>query len=303
MRTVGAQAQITIIDHTGDPSVAGTDYVVPTANTFQTVGIPFRLYVRPDAVYNPAYTGLGAVGFGLSTASRWRWVHGVDYATGTQVKAAANENWVQLAPVDLPSAGASRTYWVLETNTAFPCAGTATSHTVTVVDQPAATVLAGVGTGWDILTVGTAFRLCLSGAPIGDVLNITLAEAGAPALANNYTYGITAERVALDAMLVPTGSVEDMTVSHGRVAAPGSLAAGLNPTHTIAAMDLIAVNTPTRYTFRVTDNSVFSTISIRSQVRNGIGVPTGFGTLATTVTYTILPAPVTGPIFHIPNAF
>ncbi|HPW50640.1 MAG: hypothetical protein PHE90_11700 [Bacteroidales bacterium] len=297
---MGVQAQT--INHDNDPA-HGTNYVKAAANTYQTVGIGFRLYVWPDVVYSPNYDGTGNVGTNINANSRWAWRTGADWATGDEVKAAANENFIAVTPAMLPAANNSRTFWVLETHSLISCEGAATSHEVTVVDEPNVTAYAGAGgAGWTAITPGTEFRRCATGADIGDQLNITIAEAGAPAAANSYTFGITVEQQALDANLNPDGAPSDVTAAFGTSATPAVLTAGLNQSHIIPALPLIAANTPTRYTFTMTANSLYSMISIRSQLRANVATA-GFAVPATTVTYTILPTPSTGPIYHIPNAF
>ncbi|MFA5646817.1 MAG: hypothetical protein WC951_00790 [Bacteroidales bacterium] len=295
----GVMAQeVTAINH-DDDAATGTNYVeAATTETYQTVGIDLRLYVRPDVVYSPSYTGTGAAGTGLNDDSRWRWVSGADYAGGTEVKAATKENWVDITG---PAASTPVTYWVLESNTAFSCVGDATSHVVNGVAVPSADFV-GVGTGWDVVTANYAFRRCASGTDIGDVLNITLTEDGAPTDAQEYTYGITATQQALDANLEATGTPTDVTDTYGKSAAPTILVAGLNPTHTIPSLPLIDASTPTQYIFTITSNSIYSNISIRSQLRGGV-TQAGYNGAATTITYTLLPVPTTGPIFHIPNNF
>jgi len=99
------------------------------------------------------------------------------------------------------------------------------------------------------------------------------------------------------------GSTTDVTGTYGVAATAGTLTAGLAQTRTIPALPLIDPSTPTQYTFTLTANSIYSNISIRSQLRGGIAVPTGYTGAATTITYTLLPVPTTGPIFHIPNNF
>ncbi len=290
---MGVQAQT--INHTDDAAY-GTNYVEATTTTYQTVNLGFRLYVLPDPVYSPNYDGTGNAGTNLGTNSRWRWVTGVDYATGTQVKAAANQNWIDISP----TATGTTNYWVLETHGLISCEGSAQSQTVTITGEPNITGFAGVGTSWDVLTPGTEFRRCATGADIGDVLNIGIAETGAPS--NQYTYGITVSQQALDFNLDPIGGVNDVTATYGKAAATGALDAGTAQTHTIIPLPLIAANTPTIYTFTMEANSLYSVISMRSQLRAGIATA-GYAVPATTITYTILPVPTTGPIFHIPNAF
>lgn len=295
----GVMAQVTAINH-DDDAATGTNYVeAATTATYQTVGIALRLYVRPDVVYSPSYNGEDDAGTGLNENSRWRWVSGADYAGGTEVKVATNENWVDITG---PAAAAVVTYWVLESNNAFTsCVGDATSHKVNGVAVPSADFV-GVGTDWDVVTANYAFRRCASGTDIGDVLNITLTEAGAPVAAQEYTYGITAMQQALDANLVAAGTPTDVTATYGKSAAPTTLVAGLTPTHTIPELPLIDASTPTQYIFTITPNSIYSNISIRSQLRGGV-TQAGYDGAETTITYTLLPVPTTGPIFHIPNNF
>lgn len=295
---VGAFAQT--INHSDDVAF-GTNYVeADTDITYQTVNLGFRLYVLPDPVYSPNYDGTGVAGTNLGTNSMWRWVSGVDYDNGVEVKAAANQNWVDISPTTTGTTN----YWVLETHGLISCEGTATSHVVTVVDAPSITAFEGQGNGWDVLTIGTEFRRCASGNDIGDIIDITIAETGVPVGdADNYTYGITAQRQALDfnlAPVVPSTLVDMPTLS--KTLDTGNLDSELTQTFTVGDLELIDADTPTQYIFTMTENSLYSMISMRSQLR--AGVPTaGYPVHANVITYTIIPAPTTGPIFHIPNAF
>jgi len=309
----GVMAQT--INHDDDVAT-GTNYVeAGDTITYQTENFDLRLYVLPDAVYNTDYNGTGVAGTGLSSTSRWRWVYGASYewlvddadgTPATEVKDTTKQNWVDLvAGTHFPAAGASRLFWVLETNTNFGCEGSATSHELFVVGTPTADIVGRGDDGtntWDVETAGTQFRRCADGTPIGDTIDITFTETGAPAAAQEYTIGLSVEQTALDQNLNPTGTAYDVTGTYGKTAAPTSLAPGLTQTHTVPGLPLISANTPTRYTFSITANSIYSMISKTSQLRAG-AAEAGFTGAATTITYTILPAPTTGPIYHIPNAF
>lgn len=297
----GVFAQVTQINHTDDVAT-GTNYVESVNITYQTVDLGFRLYVRPDVVYSPSYDGSGNAGTGLNTNSMWTWAYGTNFASGTAVKAAANQNWVDLLPATLPSVNTSRLYWVQESNTAFSCTDIGTSHEVFVTGAPTATIL-GQGNSWNTVSAGLSFNRCATGSDIGDILNITLSELGAPVLAQNYTFGISSSRTALDANLVPiVATTTDVTTTYGVTANTAALTNGLNQNHTIPALPLIDASTPTQYTFTLTTNSITSTISLRSHLRSVIA-NLGYNGAVTTITYTLLPVPTTGPIFHIPNAF
>ncbi len=291
----GANAQI---NHTGDPA----NYVDATASdTYQTVNLGFRLYALPDVVYSPLYDGTGAAGNNLGGNSQWTWAYGAAWP-GTVVKGPLGENWVDLTPATLPAAGASRNYMVLESNTAISCVGTEVAHLVYVIEEPSADIAGVGGAGWT--TIGANdFRRCATGADIADDIDVTLTEAGAPAAAQEYTYGLTVTRWELDEMLVQVpASNTDVTGTYGVAATPAALVAGLAQTFTIPVALPLIPSTPTQYVFTLTANSIYSNISNNSHLRAGIA-NAGYTGAATTVTYTLLPVPTTGPIYHIPNNF
>lgn len=290
---VGAFAQT--INHSDDVAY-GTNYVeADTDITYQTVGLGFRLYVLPDPVYSPDYDGTGVAGTDLNDNSLWRWVSGADYDTGDEVKAATNENWVDINP----TTPGTTIYWVLETFGPVSCQGSAQEHEVTITGAPNITAFEGVGTDWEVVTAGTAFRRCADGADIGDILNITIAEEYAPVAAQEYTYGISVLMEELDGNMALMDD-DDVTATYGRAATMTST--GLNQTHTIPALPLVN-NNPTRYTFTMTPNSLYSMISRTSDLRAGNATETAYPVSTIEVSYLLLPVPTTGPIFHIPNAF
>jgi len=281
-----------------------------TADTiYQTTGYGLTLYAAPDPVYSPSYDGTGARGAGLSTQSQWRWVYGADFATGTEVKDWANENWVVLADTVLPAVGSSRTFWVAERFGAANCAGAAQSKTVSVVQVPSITVFEGQNTGsvWTQVTAGTEYRYCCEN--VRDEIGITISETGSSAAMQNYTYGITVSRTAYDGNLAPiVGQTDvDVTGTYGKTANLASMVNGLTQTFNMNTANLLMYTNSgnkyaTKYVFQLTANSLYSQTSRVSQARAGVAV-SGFAVPATTVTYWLYPTPTTGPIYHIANSY
>lgn len=294
------------IKHTPDTY----NYTNTNETIYQTTGFGLTLYVAPDPVYSPLYDGSGARGANVASQSQWRWVYGVDFATGTQVKDWANENWVTLVAGDLPTAGNTRTFWVAERFGAAGCFGTAQSRTVSVVGEPSITAFAGQNTGnvWTQVTAGTEYRYC--GENVRDDISITLAESSSLAAMQNYTYGITVLRTAYDGNLNPlTGQSDvDVTATYGKTANLSAMVNGLSQTFNMNAANLVMYTNSgnkyaTKYVFSLTPNSLYSTTSRVSQARAGVAI-SGFNNLvATTVTYWLFPTPTTGPIYHIANSY
>lgn len=286
------------------PSTINTNYVEATETTYQTTGLGLTLYVAPDPVYSPGYDGDGTPAYNAS--SQWQWVYGADFATGTIVKAWANDNFVALDAADLPAAGATRTFWVAERYAAAGCAdATGQSHIVTVLPVPTA-AMAGtnVSTLWTEITAGAEYYRCADGWT--DNLSLTFTETGVPAPYAKYAYTITVTVTGYDADGAVVVGPTDVTATYGKsVAATDASFVDATSTYTPLAMTFATSggnNVRTKYVYTLA--TVASRISTLSHSR--AGVANAFYNEAganDVVTYWLNLPPVTGPIYHIPNNF
>jgi hypothetical protein len=288
------------------PASINTNYVVADEVIYQTTGIGLTLFVAPDPSYHPDYVSLDNTG--LNGVSQWRWMHTAwDLDDNTNVKKNWSlENWVLLTPGDLPAVEATKTFFVTERFGAIGCpSGSVQQKTVAAVAEPAITVFNGVNVDalWTS-TVANIFEICADSQ--ADQIAITITEAGSLGTMQNYTYGITVIQTQYDGNLDVVATA-DVTTTWGKVKNYNGMVAGLTPTFTIPAMTLVedaGVKYPTKYVFTLTASSLASTTTGVSNFRNaGAGEVWYNNLVATTVSYTLYPAPVTGPIYHIPNTF
>lgn len=301
---VGANAQTY-------PAAIRTDYVNVDETIYQTVGFKLTLYAAPDPLYHPSYNAVTNTGF--NTMSQWQWVYdGADFADGTLLKLwTTGENYVEILPANLPTAGSTRIFRVKERfNVAGACeSATEQSRTVAVVAAPVITAFAGTNfsTSWTQVTAGTEYSYC--GEDLTDNLSITLTETGSLEALQAYTYGITVKRTAYDGNMTAITLQEDIdvTATLGKTADLDAMITGLSHTFTTPALKMYeasSVKYATKYVFNVTANSLTSKISRLSHKRAGIAANVPFDNVpATTVTYWLYPTPTTGPIYHIPNNF
>jgi len=297
-----------------NPSTIATDYENVAETIYQTTGLGLRLYASPDPVLHPNYVAAEVAGnnpndpLTLNATSEWRWVHGADFATGTQVKDwTVRENWVELVAGDLPAAGSSRTFWVAERFGAFGCDPTSTSKTVAVVAAPVITSIAAQGTGdWEEVVEGTEYKYC--GQGLTDVIDVALTEAGNDAGLQEFTYEITALRTAYDFNMdaIPAQTDVDVTGTLGQNVDLDGMIAGLAHSFNVPALNYYLDGTtvhPTKYVFNIAANSLTSKVSRLSHYRAGIANVPYNNVPATTITYWLYPVATTGPIYHIPNDF
>lgn len=295
---VMAQSYPAQINHAGD---VGNYTNVPAETILHTTGLGLKLYVAPDPIYSPSYTGTSAAD--LNANSEWRWVFGADYATGTQIKNFANENWVELTAGDIPAVGTSRTFWVLERFGALGCVDplSATSKILTTTGEPDATMVgANTGAVWTPMTAGLEFYRCGD----GHTDNLTLTFSETSSTVNEYAYSITATTTGYDIdgnIIVATAPA----AGHAITVAPAIGTFVASPaTAVIPAMTFVqdgGNNVRTRYQFTLSE--VGSRISALSHFRAGIANALYAPTAPQVVTYWLNLPPVTGPIYHIPNNY
>ena len=326
-------AMLMFADLYAQPAAINTNYVQVGANTtFQTEGKTFRLYVAPDVVYSPDYDGTDPAD--LNDNARWTWTYAYPAALegtpATGVLSAAETNWVTFTTV----VSGTYTVSVIESNTVTGCADAdAVSQTVEVVDAPTA-IIAGTTDAAGYTWSGTnPYTDCLPAVPTTETVTITITEdTRIPAAFRTYALLIneTVENLEADLTtpIAPALADNDFSYTVATKLNPAHATLTANPTHTWTPNDVgTATSTytlptatltvqgglPTRYTYTIstaTDvvagTGIVSAISHKSDYdwTDGVydAVPSAFGA-TTSVAYIVLPAPVTGPIYHIPSDF
>ena len=289
----------------------GADYVsisgAATSIDSVTVGSTTRLYVKPDAYFHPGYV---APGWALTPNFTWTWV--IPGAAGTADAGEVNtDEWVQ---VDW-SGTAGGPYNIVVTETAPAAFGGCSGDTnvyVSVIASPTVTFTAdNPGT-----IIGANLTVCEGDARLADNVQATLT-------------GIRSWQLDWH-LQITTRDVTDAIVAYfdddnaTKLGAPGNAleyprATGLQQTVgaaagtynlTKATGGFIAITDPDDLVKRQTVyiyslNAVNDRISRKSDyLTNPTALATGwtwYDTTAETITIRVNPAPVTGPIYHIPN--
>jgi hypothetical protein len=255
---------------------------------YQTQGRTFRLYVLPDAVYSPDYN----VDQTLGTTARWEWT----WDGGS--KAPANENWVEM--VD-PVIG-SYVFTVVESSTIIDCPGADRTKNVEVIAPPTATI-----------TTDDITDQC--GDLAAQDIVVSISE-NVPAAFAAYSFRISSLVQTIDINgdeidEISAGNLVEFPLTGKLNDADARFAwnAGGNHAFTIPSDALIIENSQrTRYTYiletveDVTGSGIVSAISQKSDFMAASVNANAFGA-KTELVFVINPAPVTGPIYHIPNSF
>jgi hypothetical protein len=270
-----------------------------------TVGSTTRLYVKPDAYFHPGYV---TPAWTLTAGFTWTWA--IPGAAGTaDAGEVTTDEWVQ---VDW-SGTAGGPYNVVVTEAAPAAFGSCTGDTnvyVEVVASPTVTFTAdNPGT-----IIGADLTVCEGDARLTDVVQATLA--GIRTFQLDWSLEITTRDVT-DAVVA---YFDDDNAT--KLGAPGNAieyprATGNQQTVNATTLDLtkatggfISIEDPddnikrqTVYIYSV--NAVNDRISRKSDyLTNPTALATGwtwYDTTAETITIRVNPAPVTGPIYHIPN--
>lgn len=267
--------------------------------TLKTGGTSMGYYALPDPVYHPTYVATGALTGGFV----WNWTlptnpgGSVTYPVG-----GFPANYVQI------NYTATGNYVVNVQEQASPAFGSCVSAVTTVMNTTVIAPPTAVFT--------TADNTANCGNLAAQPLSITFTENIALALAG-YSFRVRETVQNIDAVGAPVGvpTINDNFVNFplaGKAQNGTAGFAGGLPTYTYgfnsAALNIVGA-ARTRYTYElisavgVTGTGVVSAIShksdyLASPVVNGYA----FGA-KTTVVFIVNPAPVTGPIYHIPNAF
>ncbi|HEX2394066.1 MAG TPA: hypothetical protein VHI78_01905 [Bacteroidales bacterium] len=256
------------------------------------------LYIAlPDPVYHPNFTSDGS----LTANFTWDWQATLGAPTITEAVGAANR-----ATITFPNAG-NYTITVQENSPAAfgSCTGSLTTMNVTAVAVPTAQFSTA-----DVLT-----GLC--GNQLAAPINIAITEDVPNALAA-YAFRVSETVDTIDALgnLLGNVSTNATFVDFALGAKVKTGTAGFTAATPDFDYDFnssarnVQDGKRTRYTYTltsaagVTGNGIVSAISHKSDYTNAPASVTGYAWGAkTTVVYIVNPAPVTGPIYHIPNNF
>lgn len=278
-----------------------------TETMVQTEGISFRLYVTPDPVYSPSYAS-GTLG----ANSRWTFTipAGLTAVLPVVSGTPATQNWVEISnPV---ANAADYTVSVVESNTDFSCVDAGRSTSISVIAAPTATVTSTPGATWTQVGVTQEyFRCALATDAIAvPALAITYTE-DARRVANSYDYILTVTRGGYDADNNVLVADVPVTAAFGKSAMNLIAAYAASPiSHTTAStMSLLTSGTQlvrTKYVFTLANiSSKTSYLSyFRANTAFTPSIASNYYAVAgQTVTFWLNPAPVTGPIYHIPNNY
>lgn len=273
-----------------------TDYSEDeTVAMYQTAGRTFRLYVLPDPIYSPSYNA--ATNANLGANSQWRFVYTGLTGTPTSNTPAA-QNYVEFTN---PAVGVY-TVDVTELNTLIGCEdATPRTTTINVIAAPSATCATADNT-----------TFCGDQSAQSIVLNIT---ENVPNALAAYAFSVEELVEELDGSgtVINTVSTNNTFVNF-TLAAKAKYPANLggstpNFTYTFNSSALtISNNNRTRYTYtfkKASDagaiaDGIISAISQKSDYIQGL---TSYAFTDNQVVFIVNPAPVTGPVYHIPNAF
>lgn len=276
-----------------------TDYSEDEATAmYQTAGRTFRLYVMPDPIYSPSY--VAATNSNLGANSEWRFVFSGLTATAPVVSNTyVAQNWVEFTN---PAVGVY-TVDVTERNTLIGCEdATPRTTTINVVAAPVA-------------TCPTADATAYCGNQPAQTITLNITENVPNALA---AYAFSVEELveeidgsgAVLATVSTNSTFVDFTLAaKAKSGTVGFTAATPNFTYTFNSSALtISNNNRTRYTYtfkKASDagavaDGIISAISQKSDYIDGL---TSYAFTDNQVVFIVNPTPVTGPVYHIPNAF
>ena len=277
-----------------------------TETMVQTEGISFRLYVAPDVVYSPNY-GDGTLG------AKSLWTFTYTGLTSTLVSGTGyNQNWVEFtAPV---ASATDYSVGVVESNSDFSCVDAGRTTLISIIEAPTAALATNVAlpTGWTAGAAAKEFFLCAAAGDLIAVpqLDITFTE-DTRRVANAYDYTLSVTRGGYDIngnVLIADAPVTTGFDKTTMQAIAGYAASPIAHT-TSGTMQILVDGTQsvrTKYVFTLTNIS--SKTSYLSYFRANTGftptiVDNYYAVAGQEVTFWLNPAPVTGPIYHIPNNY
>lgn len=275
-----------------------TDYSQDeTEQMYQTAGRTFHLYVLPDPIYSPSYNA--STNSNLGTNSEWRFVFsGLTASAPVVSNTPVAQNWVEFTN---PAVG-DYTVDVTERNTLIGCEdATPRTTTIHVIAAPTATC-----------PTADATAFCGDQAAQSITLNIT---ENVPNTLAAYAFSVEEVVDEIDGSgIIITNVSTNSTFVNFTLAAKAKHPADLggstpNFTYTFNSSALtISNNHRTRYTYtfkKASDagaiaDGIISAISQKSDYIQGL---TSYAFTDNQVVFIVNPTPVTGPVYHIPNAF
>lgn len=276
-----------------------TDYSEDeTVEMYQTAGRTFRLYTLPDPIYSPTYDAVHNTNLGAN--SEWRFVFAGLTATAPVISGTyVAQNWVEFTN---PAEG-DYTVAANERNTLIGCEDASPrTTTIHVVAAPVA-------------TCPTADATTFCGNTVAQAIALNITENVPNALG---AYAFSVEEVVdeidgSDALITNVSSnstfVNFLTTGKAKSGTTGFTAATPDFTYTFNSSALVVSNNHrTRYTYTFHDASdagtaadgIISAISHKSDYVQGL---ISYAFTDNQVVFIVNPAPVTGPVYHIPNAF
>jgi hypothetical protein len=281
-----------------------TDYIetVAGSESVDTVitGTTTRLYVYPDLVYSPTYDA--ATNANLGANARWTWYNSLD-GSGGAIKAAANENWVELTH------GAVGTYPVSveESNTAGSCTGAVSAINVEIIAEP--TVAFTVADGTPVLgSAGSPFTFCAGDGRLATdypQAAFTSSIIGSPSYQIQYTIAVDTSHDAGASWVNIPARTETFSGAAGTQvdAGDGATYNLAQPTGGFAILNQAGTDYPTRYTYTMTGltDRITRKCDYLTNPTAAANSWSWYDTGAETIVVIINPTPVTGPIYHISN--
>ncbi|HUW06570.1 MAG TPA: hypothetical protein VMW01_09925 [Williamwhitmania sp.] len=303
----GAMAQGDAADY----SLISAD-ATPNA-TYVTQGMSVPVYVQPDAIYNPSWVFPST---GLTAGFTWVVTSASSPANITFIQ-PSSLNYVEISGVTVGGPYAVNVYE--QAPAAFGgCHDAGIDFNVFVTGKPTAAVSGSAVAAWTVDAAGHQFHVCGDQGP--ENLSVAITETGAPVANAGYAYSIQKRSVNIDAAdveipaSVVTSLVDDHTTAakyHGagpEVVSTGALTV-LNLKRTkytftlLKASDLL-VATPEGIVSAISQKSDYVAANVAGGATAAAGNITTYPFTGTvTVEYIVNPTPVTGPVYHIANAF
>lgn len=320
LMTVGAFGQVADGDYElYDASVTAptnVDYVTLRTAGSTTLGY----YAQPDPIYHPNYNS--GAGWLLTADFVWNWTIPTNPGTGAAVSGGGTPaNYVEI------TYSATGNYTVNVAEEAPAAMGgcvdaTPTVMNVTVINPPTGTISVNPAATWQEITANAAYQICSSQS--AETVTVGFNEAVPDALAS-YSFQITETIELLNGAgtVIATPQAETVVQDFPLAsklkgtnlgALPSAAFTPATPAFTYTfltdALDVrqnAGTDARTRYTYRVTrsgdatQNGFVSNISHKSDYI--AGAVSYYNFTNQTVSFTVNPAPSTGPIFYIPNDF
>jgi hypothetical protein len=267
--------------------------------TLKTGGTTMRYYALPDPIYHPNYVAAGTLEAGFV----WNWDNPTDPGTPATIGAGPSANSRDITFLVTGD-------YVINVQEEAPVAfgGCASAITtimnVTVVAPPSA----------QFTTADVTTGLC--GDQAAEAIEIALTEAGIPNALKAYAFRVSevVDRIDAGGGLIANVSTNNTFVDFGLGAkaktGTGGFTAADPSTYGFNSSALnVESGNRTRYTYTltstagVTGTGVVSAISQKSDfLVDPVVNAHPFGA-KTTVIFIVNPAPVTGPIYHVPNTY